>query len=45
MKTMIICINAKEAEELNTFLLSTKKTLLIHEEMKLSDIRGIRVTF
>ncbi|XP_025265669.1 putative ATP-dependent RNA helicase TDRD12 isoform X2 [Camponotus floridanus] len=42
MRTMIICINAKEAEELNTFLFSTKKTLLIHEEMKLSDIRALQ---
>lgn len=45
MKTIIICINAKDAEELNTFLLLTKKTLLIHEEMKSSDIRGIKMTF
>lgn len=42
---MIVCINAKEAEELNAFLLLTKKTLLIHEEMKSSDIQGTRVTF
>lgn len=45
IKTMIVCINAKEAEELNAFLLSTKKTLLIHEKMKLSDIQGTKVTF
>lgn len=44
MKTMIICVNVKEAKELNTFLEdSKKKTLLIHEEMKSSDIQGTRV--
>lgn len=42
LKTMIVCINAKEAEELNAFLLSTKKTLLIHEKMKSSDIRALK---
>ena len=42
---MLICINAKEAEELNTFLLSTrKKTLLIHEEMRSSNILGTKIT-
>ncbi|XP_029663616.1 putative ATP-dependent RNA helicase TDRD12 isoform X3 [Formica exsecta] len=42
LKTMIVCINAEEAEELNAFLLSTKKTLLIHEKMKSSDIRALQ---
>ncbi|XP_050453768.1 putative ATP-dependent RNA helicase TDRD12 isoform X2 [Cataglyphis hispanica] len=42
LKTMIVCINAKEAEELNAFLLSTKKTLLIHEKMKSSDIQALQ---
>ncbi|KAL6261063.1 hypothetical protein P5V15_008590 [Pogonomyrmex californicus] len=41
-RTAIVCINAEEAEELNSFLLSTKKTLLIHEKMKSFDIRGRR---
>lgn len=43
MKTMIICVNVKEAKELNTFLEdSKKKTLLIHEEMKSSDIQALQ---
>ncbi|XP_036148716.1 putative ATP-dependent RNA helicase TDRD12 isoform X2 [Monomorium pharaonis] len=42
LRTAIVCINAKEAEELNTFLISTKKTLLIHEDMKSFDIRALR---
>lgn len=40
LRTAIVCINAKEAEELNSFLTLTKKTLLIHEKMKSFDIRG-----
>lgn len=40
MRTAIICVNTKEAEELNNFLTLTKKTLLIHEKMKSFDIRG-----
>lgn len=44
MRTAIICVNAEEAEELNTILFLTKKTLLIHEKMKLFEIRGT-ITF
>ncbi|XP_029178829.1 putative ATP-dependent RNA helicase TDRD12 isoform X2 [Nylanderia fulva] len=43
MKTMIVCINAKEAKELNSFLEGlNKKTLLIHEEMISSDIQALQ---
>ncbi|KAL0118063.1 hypothetical protein PUN28_009027 [Cardiocondyla obscurior] len=42
LRTAIICVNAKEAEELNNSLISTKKTLLIHEEMKSFDIQALR---
>ncbi|XP_032684935.1 putative ATP-dependent RNA helicase TDRD12 isoform X2 [Odontomachus brunneus] len=38
LRTMVVCINAEEAMQLNTFLIPTKKTLLIHENMKLLDI-------
>lgn len=44
LRTMIICINAEEAEKLNEFLHLTKKTLLIHEKMKLFDIQGREIT-
>ncbi|KYQ56077.1 ATP-dependent RNA helicase DBP3 [Trachymyrmex zeteki] len=39
MRTAIVCTNAEEAEDLNTFLILTKKTLLIHDKMKSSAIR------
>ncbi|KYM94896.1 Pre-mRNA-processing ATP-dependent RNA helicase PRP5, partial [Cyphomyrmex costatus] len=39
MRTAIVCTNAEEAENLNTFLILTKKTLLIHEKMHSSSIR------
>lgn len=43
LKTMIVCINAKEAEQLNAFLLSTmKETLLVHERMKDFDVAGMQ---
>ncbi|XP_012057914.1 PREDICTED: putative ATP-dependent RNA helicase TDRD12 [Atta cephalotes] len=42
MRTAIICTNAEEAEDLNTFLILTKKTLLIHDKMKSSAIRTLR---
>ncbi|XP_018050182.1 PREDICTED: putative ATP-dependent RNA helicase TDRD12 isoform X2 [Atta colombica] len=42
MRTAIICTNAEEAENLNTFLILTKKTLLIHDKMKSSAIRTLR---
>ncbi|KAG5309689.1 VASA1 helicase, partial [Acromyrmex insinuator] len=42
MRTAIICTNAEEAEDLNTFLILTKKTLLIHDKMKSSAIRALR---
>lgn len=38
---MVICVNAEEAEELSTFLRSTKKVLLIHEKMASHDVEGI----
>ncbi|XP_025987860.2 putative ATP-dependent RNA helicase TDRD12 isoform X1 [Solenopsis invicta] len=41
-RTAIVCINAKEAEELNSLLILTKKTLLIHENMKSFDIRALQ---
>lgn len=41
LKTMIVCINAEEAKQLNDFLLLTKETLLIHEKMKCFDIEGM----
>jgi len=40
MRTAIVCLNAKEAEELNNFLILTKKTLLIHEKITTFDMRG-----
>lgn len=40
LRTMIVCINAEEAEQLNTFLCLTKKTLLIHENMELLEVQG-----
>ncbi|KAG5341799.1 VASA1 helicase, partial [Acromyrmex charruanus] len=42
MRTAIMCTNAEEAEDLNTFLILTKKTLLIHDKMKSSAIRALR---
>ncbi|KAG5319174.1 VASA1 helicase, partial [Pseudoatta argentina] len=42
MRTAIMCSNAEEAEDLNTFLILTKKTLLIHDKMKSSAIRALR---
>ena len=45
MRTAIICTNAEEAEDLNTFLILTKKTLLIHDKMKSCDIRGTMTNF
>ncbi|XP_024889716.1 putative ATP-dependent RNA helicase TDRD12 [Temnothorax curvispinosus] len=42
LRTAIVCVNAKEAEELNNFLTFTKKTLLIHEKMKAFDIQALR---
>ncbi|XP_071581111.1 putative ATP-dependent RNA helicase TDRD12 [Temnothorax nylanderi] len=42
LRTAIVCVNAKEAEELNNFLTLTKKTLLIHENMRSLDIRVLR---
>jgi superfamily II DNA/RNA helicase len=46
LKTMVVCTNTAEAEELNAFLLSmTKKTLLIHEKMKPIDMQSITATF
>lgn len=43
LRTMVVCINAEEAIQLNAFLTPRKKTLLIHENMKLLDILGIIV--
>lgn len=40
LRTMVVCINAEEAEHLNAVLIPTKKTILIHEKMKLFDILG-----
>jgi len=45
MRTAIICTNAEEAEDLNTFLILTKKTLLIHDKMKSSAIRSTMTNF
>ncbi|XP_018404160.1 PREDICTED: putative ATP-dependent RNA helicase TDRD12 [Cyphomyrmex costatus] len=42
MRTAIVCTNAEEAENLNTFLILTKKTLLIHEKMHSSSIRALQ---
>lgn len=42
LRTMVVCTNTEEAEKLNTFLLSTKKTLLIHEKMKSFDIQALQ---
>lgn len=45
MRTAIVCTNAEEAEQLNTFLILTKKTLLIHENMKSQEIQVLKDTW
>ncbi|XP_014469749.1 PREDICTED: putative ATP-dependent RNA helicase TDRD12 isoform X2 [Dinoponera quadriceps] len=42
LRTMVVCVNAEEAVQLNAFLAPTKKTLLIHENMKLFNILALR---
>ncbi|XP_067204330.1 putative ATP-dependent RNA helicase TDRD12 [Linepithema humile] len=45
LKTMIICINAEEAKQLNASLLSTKETLLVHENMTCFDVEALRTNW
>lgn len=40
---MIVCMNSKEAKELKANLLPTKETILIHEEMKFSEIQSTTI--